>query len=184
MNHSHQRGITLIEVLIAMMVMGIGLIGVAAMQTTALSNNQSSMEYAAVAALTQGMVERMRANRDAVIANQYLVASGQPGNPAANCATTTCTSAQQAAWDIASWYLAASSTAYAPAANYGNVGISSRANLGGVRVAITCEATPCNAEDVRVVTLYWDSRRRNATGTGCDPMNEADLACFRLPFVP
>lgn len=184
MNRRRQRGVTLVEVLVAIVIMGVGLIGVAAMQTTALSNNQSSLEYATVAALTQGMVERMRANRDAVIANQYLVAASQPGNPAANCGSAVCTSAQQATWDIASWYLAASNATDAPAASYANVSVTSRANLGGVRVAITCENTPCGQEDVRLVTLFWDSQRNGATGTNCDPVDDTDLACFRLPFVP
>ncbi len=42
----------------------------------------------------------------------------------------------------------------------------------------------CTINDMRVLTMYWNSRRSSADALGCDPDEEDDLTCFRLPFVP
>lgn len=173
-----QSGVTLIEVLVALLLMAFGLIGIAALQTSAISSNQVSSQYTQAALLTQNMVERMRANRDAVVAGSYLMAAGTVGNPAANCATTSCTSAQQAQWDLASWYASA-----AASISLANVPAGPSANLPGVMVSIACAAT-CTEDSVRMVTLYWDADRTGATGTGCDSSLRTDLRCFRLPYLP
>lgn len=175
-----EQGVTLIEVLIAIVIMALGLIGIAAMQSAAIGNNQLSFDYTQAATATQNMAERMRANKEGVLNNNYLFAAGVPTNPAANCAAALCTSPQQAAWDIAAWYASSTTAANKPA----NVPAGATANLVGVQVGISCENTPCGQNDMRVITLYWDSLRNGAAGTACDPDDSDDLACFRLPFIP
>ena len=53
----------MIEVLVAVLVMGIGLLGVAAMQATALRNNQSALERTQATIQTYSILDAMRANR-------------------------------------------------------------------------------------------------------------------------
>ena len=108
----HQKGVTLIEVLVAIVIMAFGLIGIAALQTTAIANNVVSGEYTQAALLAQNMAERMRANREGVLANSYLLAAdpGVPASPPVNCATTLCTPANQALWDLAAVYASTSPT--------------------------------------------------------------------------
>jgi type IV pilus assembly protein PilV len=62
------RGAGLIEVLVAVLVLGIGLLGIAAMQATALRNSQSALERSQAVVQTYSIVDAMRANRDVAIA--------------------------------------------------------------------------------------------------------------------
>lgn len=57
-----QRGVGLIEVLIAVLVMAIGLLGIAALQATALRNSQSSMERSQAVVHSYSILDAMRAN--------------------------------------------------------------------------------------------------------------------------
>ena len=56
------RGIGLIEVLISVLVLGIGLLGIAAMQSLALRGGQSSLESSQAVMQTSAIIEAMRAN--------------------------------------------------------------------------------------------------------------------------
>lgn len=58
-----ERGFTLIEVLVAVLVLGVGLLGVAAMQAAALRNGQSALERSQAVVQTYAILDAMRANR-------------------------------------------------------------------------------------------------------------------------
>ncbi|BBD77775.1 type IV pilus modification protein PilV [Hydrogenophilus thermoluteolus] len=74
-----QRGLGLIEVLIAVLVLAIGLLGVAALQANALKANQSALQRSQATMLAYLMLDAMRANRDAATAGGYNL--GTPGSP-------------------------------------------------------------------------------------------------------
>ncbi|MDR6992783.1 type IV pilus modification protein PilV [Luteimonas sp. 3794] len=57
-----QRGVSLIEVLVAVVVLGVGLLGTAALQATALRGGQSSFESSMAVAQTNSILESIRAN--------------------------------------------------------------------------------------------------------------------------
>ncbi|NCT70066.1 MAG: type IV pilus modification protein PilV [Stenotrophomonas acidaminiphila] len=59
---SRQRGVSLIEVLVSVVVLSIGLLGVAAMQSIALRGGQSSLESSQGVIQTTSILESMRAN--------------------------------------------------------------------------------------------------------------------------
>lgn len=61
-SRSQQRGISLIEVLVSVVVLGIGLLGVAAMQSIALRGGQSSLESSQAVIQTTSILESMRTN--------------------------------------------------------------------------------------------------------------------------
>ena len=61
-NPSSAAGLGLIEVLIAVLVLAIGLLGIAAMQATALRNTQSSLERSQAVIQTYAILDAMRAN--------------------------------------------------------------------------------------------------------------------------
>ncbi len=69
--HRRQRGVSLIEVMVSVLIVTIGLLGAAALQATALRNNQGSYERTQTSILTQGIFDAMRANLVAVNANSY-----------------------------------------------------------------------------------------------------------------
>ncbi len=56
-----QQGFTLIEVLVAVVVLSIGLLGLAGLQTTGLRNNQSAYYASQAAIYANDIFERMRA---------------------------------------------------------------------------------------------------------------------------
>lgn len=78
-----QRGVSLVEVMVSVLVVSTGLLGAAAMQASALRNNQGSYERTQSAILTQGMLDAMRANMAGVAANSYNSADWVCTAPAA-----------------------------------------------------------------------------------------------------
>lgn len=91
-----QRGLTLIEVLIAVLVLSIGLLGLAGLQATSLQFNHSSNLRSQATNLAYEMTDRMRANRDAALNGQYNLAID-----AATPGTGTVPGADLAAWRTA-----------------------------------------------------------------------------------
>jgi type IV pilus assembly protein PilV len=68
------QGVGLIEVLIAVLIMAIGLLGIAAMQATTLRNSQSSVERTQAVMQTYAILDAMRANLAAARNNSYNLA--------------------------------------------------------------------------------------------------------------
>ncbi len=64
-------GVGLIEVLVAVAILAFGMLGIAALQATALRNGQSSLERSQAVTLTYSMLDRMRANVDAARTGGY-----------------------------------------------------------------------------------------------------------------
>ena len=73
---ANQRGTTLIETLVALLVLSIGLLGVAALQVNALQNNQMAHVRSQASVLAYDLADRMRANRAVALAGGYNVAFG------------------------------------------------------------------------------------------------------------
>ena len=103
-----ERGLTLIEILIAVVILSIGLLGLASLQSTGLRFNQSAAMRSQATILAYDMSDRMRANIDGVEAGDYLADSEAVPSAVGSCHTTGgCTVAEMAADDIATWDAAA-----------------------------------------------------------------------------
>ncbi|MBX3678674.1 type IV pilus modification protein PilV [Cognatazoarcus halotolerans] len=74
-----QAGTTLIEVLVAVVVLSIGLLGIAGLQLSALRNTQGAYERSAAVILANSLAERMAADRLQAIAGAYNMAMGAGG---------------------------------------------------------------------------------------------------------
>lgn len=59
-----QQGFSLVEVLVALLVLAIGLLGMAGLQTRGVSTNFSALQRSQAILYAHDIVERMRANRD------------------------------------------------------------------------------------------------------------------------
>lgn len=70
-SRNQQRGVSLVEVLVSVVIVTLGLLGAAALQASALRNNQGSYERTQTSILTQGIYDAMRSNLDGVTANGY-----------------------------------------------------------------------------------------------------------------
>lgn len=88
-----QSGYSLIEVMVAVLVMGIGLLGIAAMQMVALKNSHSSLETSQAVIQIYAITDAMRANREVALAGGYVLAK--------TC--TTPTGGALAANDLSGW---------------------------------------------------------------------------------
>ena len=66
-----QSGMTLIEILVAVLVLAIGVLGSVAMQTRALAYNQSSFNRAQASMAANDILDRMRANNGEARAGSY-----------------------------------------------------------------------------------------------------------------
>ncbi|MDH5631847.1 MAG: type IV pilus modification protein PilV [Gammaproteobacteria bacterium] len=98
-----QSGFGMLEVLISILVLAIGLLGLAALQTVGLKYNYQSFQRTQAVILTYELTDKIRAN-DGIAGNyqvQYGVSLGQPA--AGTCHTSPCTAAQLAAYDLALW---------------------------------------------------------------------------------
>lgn len=73
---SRSKGFTLIETLVALVILCIGLLGVAALQLMSLRSNHGSAMRTQATYLAYEIVDRMRANRDAALAGNYNIALG------------------------------------------------------------------------------------------------------------
>jgi type IV pilus assembly protein PilV len=80
--HRRSRGFMLIEVLIAMLVLAIGLLGIAAMQVRGLQYSHDAYLRSQISVLAASMADRMRLNRALVAGytagSPYTVPSTQP----------------------------------------------------------------------------------------------------------
>lgn len=104
---SQQHGFSLIEVLVALLVLSIGLLGLAALQTTSLQYNTGSYFRTQATFLAYDIIDRMRANIAAVVDNDnngYDQPTTTNVTPPTNCDTTNCSSADLALYDVRKWY--------------------------------------------------------------------------------
>lgn len=102
------RGFSLIEVLVSVVIMSVGILGVAGLQVISLQQNRSSLMRAEAQQLGNDMLDRMRANP---IQNYAGVAFTDTPPTATNCMTTTCSASNMRDFDIAQWKCSLDSTA-------------------------------------------------------------------------
>ena len=72
----HLDGFTLLEVLVALLILSIGLLGLAALQANTLKINHGALQRTQAIFLTYDMMDRLRANRTAALAGQCDIAMG------------------------------------------------------------------------------------------------------------
>jgi type IV pilus assembly protein PilV len=88
-----QRGVGLVEILVAVVVLAFGLLGIAAMQLTSLKNSQGALTRSQAIAQTYAILDAMRANRNVAVIGGYNV----------NNLCTVANGTSLAANDLAHW---------------------------------------------------------------------------------
>ncbi|NOX76093.1 MAG: type IV pilus modification protein PilV [Gammaproteobacteria bacterium] len=160
----HQRGFTLMEVLVSMIVLSIGLLGLAGLQLNSLKNSNSSYERSQANLLASEIIDRIRANRVGLAAGDYddLYSSSTDGtsvsNPVADpgCITVGCTTAELAQYDAFLW----------------QENLKTALPFGRGRVVGN------GLGSVFSITILWDDERTGATGVNCGVDHAVDLSCF------
>ena len=102
-----QRGITLLESMVAIVVMALGILGILGVQMRTLTDTQTSVRRAQAIRLIEDLSERMKVNPNA-LGNINNYTSGWTAMPptaaaAKNCASATCSHGELAAYDLAEW---------------------------------------------------------------------------------
>ena len=112
--NQNQYGFSLIEVLVAIIILSVGMLGAVGMQSAALQSNKESKNQAAAVTFARELGERMRGNHNVAIKtapsdNPYLFDTSLTGTSSVatfsvNCFTTGCSVPKDAAaWDVADW---------------------------------------------------------------------------------
>ena len=105
------RGFSLIEVLIALLVLSVGLLGLAFLQAAGLRFNNDSYMRSQATILAYDLVDRMRANTKAALGGAYCLTSVTPCTTIAPPAAQNCgdmagcgTPQLLAQYDVSQWY--------------------------------------------------------------------------------
>jgi len=152
------RGFTLVEVLVSLIIIAVGMLGLAKIQTLAYANTGVASQQSLAAIETAGLAAAMRANRGywATITQTYPTYNYYSATPnqdsdavmastASSCALATgatftaklCTPQQLAAWDVQTWVTA--------------LGLI----LPNPTATITCTAASGNLPQGCYITVNW-----------------------------
>ena len=142
-------GFSLIEVLIALVILSVGLLGIAAMVSVSLKSKDSSFMRTQATTLTAAILDRMRANRATATAAGYDVTftSALPSTPPTDgciktVSTATCTPTDIAAVDLQEW----------------------RNDLANLPCGVGSIATTINNQMTQAtITVQWSDQRANVT---------------------
>lgn len=141
-------GFTLIEILIAMVVLAFGLLGLAGLQASGLKNNMSSANRSQATQLAYDIADRMRANNfDASLfgGSKYITVAPTAAVQEPTCTTTAgCTAAQMAEQDLYEW----------------NIDLAASLPLGQGTITV--------GGGLYIVTINWDDNRDGCVNPG-DP---------------
>lgn len=152
-------GIALPEVLITLLVLSIGLLGLAALQTRALRLGDRAEMLNLAVQLTEEIGERMRANPAGVRRGEYRMERDRLPEGSAGMTRT----------DLLSWR---TELAGLPA------------GTGEIRPCSPAAYTLCAGSSGHIVTVYWNAARDpDASSYHCPPRSAADYSCYRF-LVP
>ena len=154
----HNAGFTMLEVLITMVILSVGLLGLAGMQANGLKSNHLSYMRSQATLLAYDMSDRMRANMAGVTAGNYNSLSGTPAtqtDPPACETGTGCVPADMASYDYAIWAAA----------------LAEKLPKGVGTVTV--------ASDIFTITVMWDDDKEG-TGTDCTGTAADNLKCFQV----
>lgn len=151
------RGFSLIEVLVSVVIMSVGILGVAGLQVVSLQQNRNSLLRAEALLLANDMLDRMRANPLQDYAG--IDFADTPQN-ATDCTTSNCSAANMREFDISQWQCSLNSTA-ADGTTYpicNTFGIAGALPEGEGAIVDNTDDTLCavDADEVCVIVRWTD----------------------------
>lgn len=177
-------GFTLIEVLVTVVVVSIGLLGLAGLQINGLRANVSSEARSKATLLASDIIERMRANPLGVANNDYAnidtAGIGCNATPDPFCSNTSsavaasCTPTEMAAFDAWVWACGM------PTAGTVRGGITNQLNQG--TGSVVCDTAPCVADSTYTVTVNWNEANLNTGDAATSGVNTVQT--IALVVVP
>lgn len=101
MHHQQQLGFSLIEVLIAVVILAVGLLGLAKLQATSLKYNHSAYVRSSATMLSYDIIDRIRVNKPNI--SDYITNDAASANQQSSCNSSGCTPDQMAENDLYEW---------------------------------------------------------------------------------
>jgi type IV pilus assembly protein PilV len=99
-----QNGFSLIELLIALLILAIGLLGMASLMMTSMKSNQSASMRSQASWLAYDIIERMRSNStEAIQGNEYVIAAAAAAPADPDCKNNVCNAGNVAKQDMFEW---------------------------------------------------------------------------------
>ncbi|MBC8212031.1 MAG: type IV pilus modification protein PilV [Gammaproteobacteria bacterium] len=153
LNIKRQSGLTLIESMVALLVISVGLLGIAALQINSLKQNSSAFWHSQAVLMAHDMADRVRANRAEIV--NYVGIDTQ-SNYSQDCMGSPCNTDQMRLSDAADW------TAMLTLIPSGR---------GIIRAPVA---------DQMDIVVMWDDEGTGATGTACGNNPQVDLTCYTV----
>lgn len=174
---SLQSGFTLLEILVAIVVLSIGLLGLAGLQAVSLNNNQVAYYRAIASQQANDMADRMRANAAGITAGNYdSLTATLPVNPGCIATGTTgCTAlANVAVTDHFQWLT--------------NTAALLPSGAGTIRCvqgpAATCATNTATSNRLFDITVTWIEKGNVFNDPNCPTGTAANTRCFVTRFTP
>ena len=99
-----QSGFSMIELLVAVLVMGIGVLGISGLQLVSMQNNRAALQRAEAVQLAYDILDRVRANPlGNPVGQPYQIDLDDFPAGVNDCNAGACTQAQMANFDLAVW---------------------------------------------------------------------------------
>jgi type IV pilus assembly protein PilV len=103
----NQRGITLIESMVAIVIAALGILGILGVQMRTLTDTQTTVRRAQAIRLIEDLSERMKASPNALLSlTSYTSGYDEMGSSltaTTDCSSNSCSPAEQAQYDLKQW---------------------------------------------------------------------------------
>lgn len=163
-----QRGASMIEVLVTMVIIAFGLLGMAGLQMRMQTSEMESYQRSQALLLLNDMANRIAANRTATVAGSYLIVAASPTGAGVTCPTATTTQVQR---DLKEWCAALQ-------------GAAETETSGGARVGAMVGGRGCveRIGSDYLITVAWQGLTPIATppasvACGANNYNTAGSSC-------
>ncbi len=180
-----QRGITLLESLVAIVVAALGILGVLGVQMRTLTDTQTTVRRAQAIRLIEDLGERMKVNPNA-LADINAYTSGFSNEPTPDSCSGGCNHSQLAAYDLAVWKQTVKNTLPLGQASIflapGETEESNRRQLGVIVSWRENERAGTKTNDIDA-TKVRSADGAFTAGTDADNACPADRTCH-LQYIP
>ncbi|MDH5570756.1 MAG: type IV pilus modification protein PilV [Gammaproteobacteria bacterium] len=167
-NISKNGGLTLVEVLVALVILSVGLLGLAGLQINSLRGSSGSNNRVTATFIANDMAERLYANFKEASNDSYtnagiMLTANNCGAPPTNCASNGITCSTQELETFDNFRMCQTITNDLPP---------------GSTMRIACSTSPCVGGSLLTITVNWSEVRDNTLGA----RNESVILNLITPY--
>lgn len=164
---AHQRGLTLLESLVAVVVLALGVLGMLGVQMRSMAETQTGVRRAQAVRLIEDLSERLKSNPSAQASlNSYKADWNDSVTAAVDCSSAPCTPPQLASWDLKQW----------------RSNVSEALPMGQAATFVSTDTTDPGARRMLGVMVAWRANEREVAGSSNYASKfSVDTAAIRCP---